>query len=84
MSAEGTVQRELGRSLIVLLTGDITRVPADAIVNGANDAFRHGGGVDGALRAAAGPELSGEMRQRYPSGTSTGTAVALDAFVIED
>jgi len=82
VSAEVTVQREFGRSLIVLVTGDITRVPADAIVNAANDAFRHGGGVDGALRAAAGPELSGEMRQRYPSGTPTGTAVATSAYAL--
>ena len=82
MTGEGTAQREFGPSLIVLVTGDITRVRADAIVNAANDAFRHGGGVDGALRAAAGPELSGEMRQRYPSGTPTGTAVATAAYAL--
>jgi len=82
MTAESTVQREFGHSVIALMTGDITRVPADAIVNAANDAFRHGGGVDGALRAAAGPELSGEMRQRYPSGTPTGTAVATGAYAL--
>jgi O-acetyl-ADP-ribose deacetylase (regulator of RNase III) len=75
-------QRAFGRSLIVLVAGDITGVPADAIVNAANDAFRHGGGVDGALRAAAGPELSGEMRQRYPAGTPTGTAVATGAYAL--
>ena len=80
MTGERTAQREFGTSLIVLVTGDITRVPADATVNAANDAFRHGGGVDGALRAAAGPELSGEMRQRYPGGTPTGTAVATSAY----
>ena len=75
-------QRDFGNSVVVLLTGDITGVPADAIVNAANDAFRHSGGVDGALRAAAGPELSGEMRQRYPSGTPTGTAVATSAHAL--
>lgn len=74
------VEREIGRSIITLQTGDITTVAADAIVNAANNAFAHGGGVDGAIRRAAGPELSGEMRRRYPSGTPTGTAVWTDAY----
>lgn len=72
--------RLVGRSTLALLIGDITQVPADAIVNAANSAFAHGGGVDGAIRAAAGPELSGEMRRRYPSGTRTGSAVATEAY----
>jgi O-acetyl-ADP-ribose deacetylase len=74
------VERVFGRSVIALVTGDITTFPADAIVNAANNAFAHGGGVDGAIRRAAGPELSGEMRQRYPSGTPTGTAVWTGAY----
>lgn len=82
MAEHGSDQREFGKSVVVLVTGDITRVSADAIVNAANDAFRHGGGVDGALRAAAGPELSGEMRQRFPAGTPTGTAVATSAYAL--
>ena len=68
--------------MLALLSGDITRVAADAIVNAANSAFANGGGVDGALRAAAGPELSGEMRRRYPAGTPTGTAVATSAYAL--
>lgn len=72
--------REFGRSLLGVMSGDITHVAADAIVNAANSAFSHGGGVDGAIRRAAGPELSGEMRQRYPRGTPTGTAVATNAY----
>jgi O-acetyl-ADP-ribose deacetylase len=74
------VERVFRRSVIALVTGDITTFPADAIVNAANNAFAHGGGVDGAIRRAAGPELSGEMRQRYPSGTPTGTAVWTGAY----
>jgi O-acetyl-ADP-ribose deacetylase (regulator of RNase III) len=74
--------RIVGHSVLAVVEGDITRVPADAIVNAANSAFAHGGGVDGAIRAAAGPELSGELRRRYPSGTPTGTAVATGAFAL--
>ena len=68
--------------MLALLSGDITRVAADAIVNAANGAFAYGGGVDGALRAAAGPELSGEMRRRYSAGTPTGTTVATSAYAL--
>jgi O-acetyl-ADP-ribose deacetylase (regulator of RNase III) len=67
--------RTFGHSVLALVAGDVATFPADAIVNAANDAFRNGGGVDGAIRGAAGPELSGEMRRRYPAGTPTGTAV---------
>lgn len=75
-------ERTFGRSVIALVTGDITQISADVIVNAANSAFAHGGGVDGALRRAAGPEMSGEMRQRYPSGTPTGTAVWTEAYAL--
>ena len=68
--------------MLAVVEGDITRVAADAIVNAANSAFAHGGGVDGAIRRAAGPELSGEMRRRYPAGTPTGSAVATGAYAL--
>ncbi len=74
--------RAFGRSVLAVVEGDITRVAADAIVNAANSAFAAGGGVDGAIRRAAGPELSGEMRRRYPAGTPTGTAVATSAYAL--
>lgn len=74
--------RAFGRSVLAIVEGDITQVPADVIVNAANSAFAAGGGVDGAIRRAAGPELSGEMRRRYPAGTATGTAVATGAYAL--
>jgi len=66
---------------IHLVVGDITRRPADAIVNAANSALAGGGGVDGAIHRAGGPDIMADLERRYGRGRHcpTGSAVVSEA-----
>jgi O-acetyl-ADP-ribose deacetylase (regulator of RNase III) len=68
---------------VVVKVGDITKENVDAVVNAANGTLMGGGGVDGAIHRAGGPEILKECKEirrvQYPDGLPTGQAVITTA-----
>jgi O-acetyl-ADP-ribose deacetylase (regulator of RNase III) len=77
-SASPVLTTEIGSTRLDVVVADITTLAVDAIVNAANTRLVRGGGVDGAVHRAAGPELQAACNQL--GGCETGSAKITPGF----
>ena len=66
---------KINNTTIEVVHGAMMHQEVDAVVNAANSALAGGGGITGIIFNAAGQGLPAEIKQKYPHGTPTGTAV---------
>lgn len=76
-----TVNFQVGDATLAFIEGDITKIPADAIVNAANSRLIGGGGVDGAIHRTGGSSIMRELDEIRPTigRCATGQAVVTGA-----